>query len=459
MKRKLSLLGLALLAPALGAATCNPAAVMIVSPADGSTVATHVVFVKVQYANLTAGTAQVLLDGVDRAAELATTVAGATTTVQGNLVVPASGPHVLVAKGSAPGPVEARSDFTLTPPAYYVPDDAVTGIWAVGTAGTVRGEIRAASHKLNGSGDREPQRYALMRVGYTQGLSASQGQWGVGARLSQTQLQVQRIPIPYPGDVVEVTGTLAKELFGAEERFVVNPVTAIATVSSPNPVLKDVGQSCANDMDCRDDLLCNRTTLLCETHAPFSWGGDPRGVNGACDDDSDCPAGQICKVGYTIKSPGADATYGANYAQSRDVGRKLCQVPDRNAPLASICPRTVTTDDLMSGRFLEGKEICLSAQVFLSVFNGPPLVPGGDRDVHSQLLIQNHLVYPEGDPPIALVQAATENAPPYRDPANPQGALGDLPNGAKLVVLGTVKYDDGHEWYEQHPYKWYRLTP
>ncbi|MBZ0254189.1 MAG: hypothetical protein K8I02_12690, partial [Candidatus Methylomirabilis sp.] len=328
----------------------------------------------------------------------------------------------------------------------------MSGIWAVGQPGTVRGEIRAASLKLDGSGNREPQRYALMKIGYTAGLNAGQAQWGLGARLSQTQLQTERVPIPYPGDAVEVTGTLTKELFGAEERFVVNPVTAISTVSSPNPVLADIGDACAHDMDCRDDLICNRGTLQCEQHAPFSWGGDPRGVNGACDDDSDCPAGQICMDGYTIKSPGQDATYGANYSQGRDVGRKLCQVPDRNAPLASICPRTVTTDDLMSGRFLEGKEICLATQVFISVFNGPPLVPGGDRDVHSQVLIENHLVYPEGNPPIVIVQAATENGPPYRDPANPQGALGDLPNGAKLVVLGTVKWDDSHEWYEQHPY-------
>ncbi|MCA9772935.1 MAG: hypothetical protein KC466_11050 [Myxococcales bacterium] len=436
--------------------SCTPTqeTVKILSPVDGATALAHSAFFHVEGVNVDGASVAMKLDGVDRTAELTRTINGATTTLQGTLLVSPAGPHAIEASGTgSSGVITATSGFTLSPPAYYTPDEIILGAVTPGNPVTVRGNVTGATFTTATPSTRNSWRYFLLEVTNGAGLSQTQLLWGVGARLSATQLQVERIAIPYPGDVVEVAGTLTQETFGAEQRFVLNPVTSVATVSSPNPVLADIGEACTHDISCRDDLFCNRTTLLCETGTPISWGGDPRGVNGACDDDSDCPAGQFCEPGYTIESAAVDEFHGAHISAGRDVGRNLCQVPDRNAPTAEICPRAVTVDDLMSGRFIDGKEICVEDRVFLCAFNP------GDYDTHCQLFIQKPLLYPVGDPPIVIVQSAFENAPPYKDPDNPQGALGDMPPNARLVTTGTVKWDSSHEWYEVHPYKWWRAVP
>lgn len=459
-RAKSAVLALALLAPALMAPNCFflPTAVTIEAPVEGQVFEQLTIPVRVVIRSSDDDLAQVRLDGVDVLDQLAIETVGFDLIVTGTLTVATTGPHVLTAAGA--GGLTQDSDlvnFTVTMP-VHTPSDVVTGIVGVGEEVTVRGQVAGVSYKVDASEDREPQRYVLLHVPLMPGLTLGQIQWGLGARLSDQQWRVDRIALPYPGDVVEVTGTVGKELFraeftGDEERFVLNPVTEFELVSSPNPVLADIGDACTHDMDCRDDLICNRHTLECELFAPISWGGDPRGVNAACDTDDDCPIGQICTPGYTIRAAAEDPLFGAHYAQGRDTGRKMCNVPDRGAPAAEICPRTVTTDDLASGRFAEGKEICLRGQVFLSWFNP------GDRDSHCQVIVKRPLTYPEGNPPMWLGQVATEVAPPQKDPLNPQGVLADLPPGKTVTVLGTVKFDDSHIWYEIHPYKWFAVTP
>ncbi|MBK7977274.1 MAG: hypothetical protein IPK07_29770 [Deltaproteobacteria bacterium] len=95
--------------------------------------------------------------------------------------------------------------------------------------------------------------------------------------------------------------------------------------------------------------------------------------------------------------------------------------------------------------------MCLRATVHFPLFNP------GDNDVHVQAALANPHAYPVGSPPVALVGHATEVAPPYRDPASRREDRRSPP-GVDMVAIGTVKYDDSHEWYEVHPIKWWRAA-
>ncbi|MCA9772934.1 MAG: hypothetical protein KC466_11045 [Myxococcales bacterium] len=448
---------LALLAPAtMSALECPPSesSLAIRAPVEGAVFGGYSVFVRIELYRVDPATLSVLVSGVERKADFTITAVGDFVQAKATLFLPTPGPQTIEASAhGAGGTLSDTRHFTLDPPSYFTPDEVMAGVAPVDAPVTVRGEVRTATLTLADRGVRDDWRYFLLKVSNGDGLSLSQSLWGVGARLSAQQIHVERIPIPYPGDVVEVTGTLTKTLFGAEERFTIDPVTSVTPITAAHPPLSDIGGPCARDMDCGDDLFCNRDTLACELGTPINWSGDPRGLNGACDDDADCPAGEICRADYLIKSRDVDPVYGAYLYPEREVGRKLCQVPNRDAPVEEICPRTVTTDDLHSGRFVDGKEICLEGTVFLCVFN--PL----DFDTHCQMFIDYPVIYFEGRPPITLVGTSVENAPPYKDPVNPAGALGDLPPGAHLIALGTVRWDDYNEWHELHPYKWWRVVP
>lgn len=458
------------LAPALmGQETCtaSPSSIDVSSPAPASVVGTPVVPITITLVNADETSLSVRVDGNDVTSAFTKTNLGANTTAQGNVALGA-GPHTIVTSvQSSKGTHTDTSAFQVTFPAFFVPDQVITGLVPVGTPIVLRGTVKGASYKSVGTiaatshpatatGGSEfiqyqpgSDRYALFEISQTAGLTVGQQAWGVGAKLTHDQWVTQRLPIPYPGDVVEVTGTVAKETFGGEERFVIAPVSQLTTVTSPNPALGDVGAGCSQDTQCRDDLICSRTSLTCSTFSAIGWGGDPRGVNGACTADADCPAGQFCDPAYAIVTSG---TYGIHYSVSRDTGRRICRVTSPQAPLEELCPRTVTTDDVHSGRFKEGKEVCLRATVHFPLFNP------GDNDVHVQAALANPHAYPVGSPPVALVGHATEVAPPYRDPANPSGKIDDPPPGVDMVAIGTVKYDDSHEWYEVHPIKWWRAA-
>lgn len=457
-----SLIALLALAPALLAAErCGPlpGSARIETPKDGATVDRYVNYVRVAFFNVEDASVRVALDGVDRTAEFTVTPFLGYSVAEASLLVPTPGAHTIAAEALSGGEkVSAASSFTLAPGPFLAPNDVAAGALPLGGTGTVRGEVTAVTYRwietpeaVCAGIDPAPWRYVLLKTTYARGLNKVQQQWGVALRLSREQLEDERIPLPYPGDVVEATGVLGTEVYNQDPVLVLDGLTDYRTISSPNPVLADVGEACGHDMDCRDDLICNRATEVCETFARLDWFSDPRGVNGACDEDADCPIGQFCDPAYITKNQSTeDPLYGVWHMRGRDTGRRLCQVHDRAAPVEAICPRTVTVDDFMSGRFKEGKEVCVRGRVFVSVFNP------GDLDTHSQMVLDRNLVVPTGSPPVPLVGAATENTAPMRDPAHPLGALADLPNGKEVVVLGTVKSDCDHEWFEVHPYKWFR---
>ncbi len=460
------------MAPALmGQETCttSPSSIDVQIPAPSAVVATPVFPVTILIVNADETTLSVTLDGNDVTSAFTKTNLLANTSATGKLTAGA-GPHSIVATvHSSKGTSTGTSAFQSTFPAFFSPDDVVTGAVPVGMSVTVRGTIKGASHTTvptftasahaktamaaNPSESFAPgaDRYALYAITQTAGLTLGQQAWGVGAKLSQDQWQTQRIAIPYPGDVVEVDGTVTKETIQSEERFVLAPITRIVTVSSPNTPMKDIGESCIQDTECRDDLICDRSSLTCSTFNEIGWGDDPRGVNGACSSDTDCATGFFCDPAYTIIDTG---TFGVTHSAGRDTGRHICRLTNPSAAIESICPRTVTTDDVASGRFKQGKELCVHTHVHFPTFNP------GDNDVHVQTVLTNPYAYPTGDPPVTLVGHAEENAPPYRDPANPTGRIDDPPPGQDMIAIGTVKYDDGHEWYELHPIQWWRaVTP
>lgn len=153
--------------------------------------------------------------------------------------------------------------------------------------------------------------------------------------------------------------------------------------------------------------------------------------------------GQVCDLTYAISSTG---NYSANYIAPADFGRHLC-VPATGQTRDTLCPRVVTPADLLGGRFVQGKEICVRGVVNTSVV-------ASDRDTHDQLIVNEPLPYPATIPvDYAIFGATTENSPPYKDPARSRGALPDFPQSQLLVVTGTYRFDDGHGWFEIHPFK------
>jgi hypothetical protein len=135
------------------------------------------------------------------------------------------------------------------------------------------------------------------------------------------------------------------------------------------------------------------------------------------------------------------------YFIQRDAGKHLC-VPAPGAGLAELCPRVLTTADLSGGRFVAGKEVCVRGETWLAVH-------AEDGDTHLQLVTDEPLPYPTADSPYWLFGSTTENAPPYKDPSRPQGALVDPEIGDVVVAVGTMRFDDSHGWWEMHPAKAY----
>jgi hypothetical protein len=205
------------------------------------------------------------------------------------------------------------------------------------------------------------------------------------------------------------------------------------------------GEACERDMDCHDRLICGRATARCEPPpVAVEWGSDFRNLHGTCLVDDDCPRGQVCELGYTTV---AEGDYSPPYFVERDAGKHLC-VPTAGATAASLCPRTGTTADLVGGRYVPGKEVCIRAETWL-------VVAAEDRDTHLQATVEEPLPYPAADAQYWLFGATTENVPPYKDPSRPQGAIADPAEGDHFIAIGTIRWDDSHGWWEMHPVKAY----
>lgn len=311
---------------------------------------------------------------------------------------------------------------------------------------SVEGTVHALTfdnRPTDGSFPLLPDRFLLLRSvrppGVTTGeleLGALREAWGLGVRLPAATLAHRTLP--QIGDRVAVTGTFRQVAWAGTTV----PVLEDAQVRLVGPTLRlgQVGAACAHDLDCHDRLVCDGATARCAPPAvEVTWGEAWRNLHGTCTTDADCPPPLVCDPRYTTATTGP---YAPPYFVARDGGKHLCVARD-DAAFAELCPRTVTTADVIGGRFATGKLVCLRAAVWL-----PVAAPDGDT--HLQMLVDEPLPYPAADGPYYLAGMASEISPPYKDPARPQGALLDPALGAVVTLVGTTRYDEDHGWFEVH---------
>ncbi len=342
------------------------------------------------------------------------------------------------------------------PPGYLTPEQLLAHPPA--GAVTVRGKVFTVTFENAPDANRpQPDRWVLIRTtdapaGATLdnpdpgvGLAA----WSLGLHLTADQLASGVFVLPELGDTVEATGTFIQGSWNGTTRPMLDHLTMLSVVHG-QPALAGPGEPCALDADCREDLICGRSTHSCTALAtPMAWGDAWHDVNGACDTDADCPLGEVCDSGYAMQSSG---DFAPDYRHDEDAGRHLCAVP-LDATRASVCPRPASSADLAGGRWVTGREVCVEGTLFLQV-HAP------DGDTHDQLAVEEPLVFPRADAPYYAWGAVTENSPPYKDPTRPGGALGDPVVGQHVFVLGTYRYDETHGWFEVHPIKkWWPAAP
>ncbi len=359
------------------------------------------------------------------------------------------GKATAAADGAAAGGGGGASDGGGGGPATV--DDVLAGRVAAGTTLTLRGTVGAVTFLRTAPAPNDPEQLGQLtddRVVLLQPSAApSPPVFGVGAILPGDVLRARAVRLPARGDTVEVIGTLASLRYNDDDQPVLRPVTDLRVITAAGPMLADVGAPCTLDVDCQDDLWCERGSSKCVVPQRQSWNSAVRNINGTCQTDADCPARQRCQLDYTIAATGQ---YAPHYAVSRDVGRHLCRV-DPAAQPAVHCPQPLRPEDVLSGRYPEGKEVCVRARVEFPVV-------ASDRDTHVQLLIEGAAVFPLASPVLEIFHFASEITPIHKDPANPLGAMLDPPAGSMIEALGTVHYDDGHGWWEIHPIKWYRVV-
>lgn len=315
---------------------------------------------------------------------------------------------------------------------------------------TVEGTVHALTFD-NVPGDDYPllpDRFLLIRTVRAPGTSQGDLEygnvgpaWGLGVRIPGATLATAALP--QLGDRVRVTGRFAHVAWAATTMPVLED--ARIDVLSTAVALGPLGAACSHDLDCRDRLVCDRARRTCASPAEdVTWGEDWRNLHGSCTTDADCPLPEVCDARYTTATTGP---YAPPYFLGRDGGKHLCVAPD-GATIADLCPRLVTSADVVGGRFVGGKEVCIDATVWL-----PALAPDGDT--HLQIIVDEPLPYPAADVAYYLGGAPTEISPPYKDPARPQGAVLDPSMGDHLVLVGTVRYDEDHGWFEIHSVKTY----
>ena len=168
---------------------------------------------------------------------------------------------------------------------------------------------------------------------------------------------------------------------------------------------------------------------------------DWRDVDGACRSDADCPRRQVCDTRYVVPDSG-DYTW--RFEGDKKRGASLCVPDPALASPAEACGRIYTPGDLQGGRWVEGREVCVAGNVQV-------ITHAADRDSHVQLRIPEPLVYPMADAHAWLFGGTTEIGPAHKNPSRPQGAMTDPARNEDAVFLGTVRWDEGHGWYEVHP--------
>jgi len=319
----------------------------------------------------------------------------------------------------------------------------------------IRGRV-PAYQDTNAKYPRTPDHYVLIRSKvppevvqtnpqYSHGALAAA--WGLGIHLTDID---PATPMPEIGTKLKVTGTLHKIPWNTREidMPVLDDVT-IEVVSGAPPPLAGPGEACTLDQACNARLVCDRTTMKCVPPPREIYWADPwRDVNGACDTDADCPLGEVCDPSHSIAATGI---YQAYYFPAQDIGRHLCTLAP-GATVASLCPRIYTMRDVIGGRFVTGKEICVRASLLSPV-------AAEDGDTHDQMHVDEPIPYPIDDIGYDQFGGTTENGPPYKDPTVPGGAVMDPTANQEVIAVGTYRYDPDHGWYEVHPVKAYLPPP
>lgn len=277
-------------------------------------------------------------------------------------------------------------------------------------------------------------------------------EWGLGVDLLPASFDPS-LPRPQNGVRIRAQGTFQSLLRSTTQSKrrktktfpIIEGISQFEIVSSPKdlPSLKLLGQSCSSDMECDENLICDRNSSLC-SNPPETvlWDSLWHDLNGACITDDDCPLGQVCHLDYTI---GAEGAISVKHLFEQDRGKHIC-VLAMGVERETLCPRIGTLADFLGGRYVAGKEICIRGKV-------SQLVGANDGDTHLQLKVSNPIIYPDTSPAYDDFGASTEISPPYKDPL-----LGNLvitePNvGENIIVLGTYRFDNGHGWFEMHPLK------
>ena len=332
----------------------------------------------------------------------------------------------------------------------YSADEVTAGPLAEGQEITVRGTVTTITYAqgvVEGGMDGDyvalPTRYLLLQTDEAH-QNRSDG-WGLGVELSAAALADRSVRPAQRGDQIRVRGrltTLTWDVEGLPKATLVDVRDYQIEKPASDRVLRDLGEPCSADLDCADDLWCERGGV-CGPVPPLTWFSDLRNINGSCLRDEDCPTGQHCDPNFRIAATG---DYSPNYFKTRDAGRFLCQV-NRTAPASAICPHPVDLADFLGGRYPQGKEICARAQIAF-----PLLAP--DRDTHVQGEVPWPYRYPNTQPALGPFGAAMENAPMYKDPTNPLGPLVDPIAHSTVDIVGTVHFDNAHGWWELHPIKW-----
>lgn len=296
-------------------------------------------------------------------------------------------------------------------------------------------------------------RHVLLRTGVPRGVTlgdldndALPAAWGLGVHVPAAMAATYSFP--RVGDRVRATGTLARRAW-TDRTVPVLELESMEVEQAAGPAPLGEGERCARDGDCADHLICARASATCRrTPQPIQWGSAWHDVNGACDTDADCPLGQVCDLKYSMPAGG---DFAPRIRKAEDTGRHLC-VPAPGETRESLCPRPHPTADLVGGRFTQGREVCVAGEIFVTA-------SAEDGDTHVQLTVPEPLPYPAATLPYAAFGGVSENAPPYKDPARPGGALADPRVRQKVVTIGTYRYDAGHGWFELHPVKAYWIEP
>lgn len=257
--------------------------------------------------------------------------------------------------------------------------------------------------------------------------------------------------LPSNGTRLRISGVFRMSIWNKNIVPIIGDISAIDITPSLN-ASSDVtlggyqfGEVCRSDMECDDNLICDRISNLCINSPGFmSRGSAWHGMNGACSTDDECPLGQICYQQLTIDDD--DGEYSVINLIDQDKGKHIC-IPEDGESMESLCPRIGTSADLAGERFVTGKEVCIKGKVIIAARSH------ADGETHVQLKVDNPGAYPETTDRYETWGATTEIPPQYKNPILGSHVVGVPEKGEDIIVLGTYRFDEKHGWFEVHPVK------